>query len=61
MYLGAGTRVNLLMVNTGDPIYLVISRCKNHCDESQSMLGDLILSLKLWKVNLEHWVEEISQ
>jgi hypothetical protein len=61
MYLGAGTGVNPLMVNTGDPIYLVISRCKHHCDESQSMLGDLISSLKLWKVNLEHWVEEISQ
>jgi hypothetical protein len=61
MYLGAGTGVNPLMVNTGDPIYLVISRCKHHFDESQSMLGDLISSLKLWKVNLEHWVEELSQ
>jgi hypothetical protein len=34
MYLGAGTGVNPLMVNTGDPIYLIISRCKHHCDDS---------------------------
>lgn len=61
MYLGVETGVNPLMVNFGDPIYLVISRCKHHCDKFQSMLGDLISSLKLQKVNLEHWVEKLLQ